>query len=116
MPYKDADKQREYQKLWSRRLPKATKQKNRQMFNDRRAGKRAIINEYKQMKGCFKCGIDNPVVLDFHHKDPSQKEINISRLVDGNWSLLRIQKEVDKCEVVCANCHRIIHHEMRSLV
>ena len=115
MPYKDKEKQREYQKLWTRKLPKITKENNSQRVNERRNAKRGIIREHKRLTGCFMCGINNPVVLEYHHKDPKLKEYNINYFVAGNWSMKKIQSEVDKCEVVCANCHRIIHHEDKTL-
>ena len=55
------------------------------------------------------CGYDRcQWALDFHHLDPSQKEFGIS--MDGitrSWE--RVQKELDKCVLVCSNCHREIH-------
>jgi hypothetical protein len=57
----------------------------------------------KDMK-CMDCGNDNPVVLDFDHRD--NKEFNIgSSLRRYKWNT--IQNEIEKCDVRCANCHRI---------
>src|SRR5574341_613506 len=50
-----------------------------------------------------------PCVYDFHHFDPSQKDINIGNKM--GWSLKRLMKELDKCIMLCANCHRIRHNE-----
>jgi hypothetical protein len=55
---------------------------------------------------CVKCGETDPVVLEFNHIDPSTKKKNVSQLMRYNWST--IQKEIDKCECVCANCHKRI--------
>ncbi len=55
------------------------------------------------------CGITDPIVLDFHHRDPSEKKTNVARFGRGGWSLKRIDEEIAKCEVVCANCHRRLH-------
>ena len=64
--------------------------------------------EYKGGK-CSKCGYDKcPDALDFHHVDESQKEFNLSH--NGHcraWET--VKKELDKCILVCANCHREIH-------
>lgn len=58
---------------------------------------------------CITCGYDRcQAALDFHHIDPTQKEFGISK--DGitrSWE--KIQKELDKCVLVCSNCHREIH-------
>lgn len=62
--------------------------------------------EYKGGK-CEICGYDRYFgALDFHHKDPSQKDFNIS---GGTRSFENMKKEVDKCIMVCSNCHREIH-------
>ncbi|MDP2655615.1 MAG: hypothetical protein Q8P17_03730 [bacterium] len=71
------------------------------------------INEYKTQSGCGRCGITDPRVLDFHHKKGEDKLFSIGgfrRAVGFD----RIKKEVEKCEVLCANCHRIAHDEDRS--
>jgi len=64
---------------------------------------------YKQQFSCTKCGYDhNIVALDFHHTDPTQKDFNISKcrnLVLND----RIKAELDKCVVICSNCHREEH-------
>jgi len=52
---------------------------------------------------------DDYACLDFHHRDPTKKEITISKAIDAGWSRERILKELEKCDVVCANCHRKIH-------
>lgn len=69
------------------------------------------IKNYKAKKGCTKCGISDTRVLDLHHKKTSDKEFTISSFVGISFD--RIEKEVSKCEVICANCHRILHYEKR---
>lgn len=51
------------------------------------------------------CGEADPIVLEFDHVR-GEKADNISRMVHGTRSIAAIQAEIDKCEVVCANCHR----------
>jgi hypothetical protein len=63
------------------------------------------IKEIKEVKGCIDCGINNHIVLDFDHiKD---KKYNVSRMIHDGFIWAAIKKEISKCEVVCANCHRI---------
>ncbi len=55
---------------------------------------------------CVDCGISYPYyVMDFDHREEKTTEIN--KLVKGGPSLKTLQKEIDKCDVVCSNCHRI---------
>lgn len=67
-----------------------------------------VVNEYKK-DGCAKCGEKRIYVLDFHHIDPSTKDNTITRM-STKYSLDRLKKEIDKCVVLCANCHREFHH------
>ena len=68
--------------------------------------KRAFIDA--QRKCCAKCGETRSYVLDFHHIDPSEKSFTIGTLRKGSEEAL--QKEIDKCVCLCANCHREFHH------
>lgn len=58
---------------------------------------------------CSRCGYNKCVTaLEFHHKDGSEKEFGISdRDIVLDW--IKIKQELDKCEVLCANCHREEH-------
>jgi len=59
---------------------------------------------------CVRCGYDKYVgALDFHHLDPSKKEITISSYSRG-WK--HIKAELDKCIILCANCHREEHKKV----
>ena len=63
------------------------------------------LSEIKEASGCTDCGVKNPIVLDFDHlKD---KRYNVSRMIHDGFSWAAIKKEIAKCEVVCANCHRV---------
>jgi hypothetical protein len=73
----------------------------------RKKVKRELV-EYKKGK-CIHCGYDRCVeALHFHHKDPNEKDFGISANGD-TLSLDRLKKEVDKCDLVCSNCHAEIH-------
>lgn len=54
---------------------------------------------------CVDCGETNPVVLEFDHVR-GEKDFHIGKASTYNISLRRLQAEIDKCEVRCANCHR----------
>lgn len=53
---------------------------------------------------CVDCENDDPLVLEFDHKDDSGKEYDIAEM--HCLSVTRIKKEIEKCDVRCANCHK----------
>lgn len=69
---------------------------------------------FKATLKCTMCEEDHPATLDFHHIDPNEKEYSIDRLV-RNCSWKNIKMELEKCVVLCANCHRKHHHDERIL-
>ena len=65
--------------------------------------------EYKGGK-CEKCGYNKcDGALHFHHLDPTEKSFSISQINLGYITLEEITKEIDKCQLLCANCHAEIH-------
>jgi hypothetical protein len=57
---------------------------------------------------CADCGVTNPIVLEFHHGLGVQdKQFEVSRMVTQGYTWPRIEREIAKCIVLCANCHRI---------
>ncbi|MBI4057790.1 hypothetical protein HY405_00500 [Candidatus Microgenomates bacterium] len=67
--------------------------------------KREVINALK-MVPCADCGKEYPYyVMDFDHRNTKEKLGDISHAM--SWSIEKIKREVRKCDVVCANCHRI---------
>lgn len=68
------------------------------------------IESLKAYCKCAKCGQSRGYVLDFHHKDPLSKEDTIAQLISSNVSLSKIKEEIDKCVILCANCHREFHY------
>ena len=72
---------------------------------------RAKVNEVKTTAGCSKCGYNRCAgALEFHHIQDNKEE-NIGVLV-GKRNSEKLWKEIEKCIVVCANCHREIHYEL----
>lgn len=73
--------------------------------------KRRLIARYKRMKGCSICGIKVPAVLDLHHERGDRKFwLGSVQAVSGH-TLDEVRAELRKCEVLCANHHRIITTE-----
>ncbi|MBU4348353.1 HNH endonuclease [Patescibacteria group bacterium] len=57
---------------------------------------------------CIECGWQgNQAALQFHHTDPSKKDFIIGNVANKNWE--KIKKELEKCILLCANCHMIKH-------
>lgn len=79
----------------------------------RRDKLKILAVNYKGGK-CSKCGYDECMgALEFHHLDPSKKDFGLSvRGITRSWD--KIKKELDKCILVCANCHREIHYAERT--
>jgi hypothetical protein len=53
---------------------------------------------------CIDCGEADPVVLEFDHRDRSEKRANVSRLLANGWATVLC--EIEKCDIRCVNCHR----------
>ena len=60
---------------------------------------------------CLRCKIKDKRVLDFHHE--GNKKISVGQLRKAGYSIETILKEINKCILLCANCHRIHHWEER---
>jgi len=74
---------------------------------------RALLSEIKLERGCADCSYRGaPEALDFDHLPGSDKRRNVGAMLGYSWEA--ILSEVDKCEVVCANCHRIRTHDRRG--
>ena len=68
------------------------------------------IDDLKSSLKCAKCGDSRFYVLDFHHKDPKEKDNTIARLTANQASEERLNQELQKCICLCANCHREFHY------
>lgn len=78
--------------------------------DDRRRDLREWITQVKRdSEGCGNCAEERPILLDFHH--PGEKEGTIARMVSTGQSVESIRSEIDRCELLCANCHRRLHHD-----
>lgn len=90
---------------------------NKQKYIDKskrwRHERRDSLAALKKTLSCAHCEENHPAVLEFHHEDPKKKEGSISKLA-LEWADERLRKELDKCTVLCANCHRKLHYSMRA--
>ncbi len=67
----------------------------------------------KKGLSCVECGESRYWVLDFHHKERSEKEDNLGTILFSKGKVA-FQKELKKCIVLCSNCHRDLHHKERN--
>ena len=85
-------------------------ERNRQSYIDgaaaRKVRNRDHIRQIKMKSTCADCGLADWRVLEFDHLPGTVKDKGIANIL-GGWSIARIDKEIAKCEIVCANCHRI---------
>lgn len=95
---------------------KAYYEKNKDRHRESRARRRDVyrkiaqdyVNRSKIDKPCTDCGkVYLPVVMDYDHLPGFEKSANVSSLVQKGMAISKIQEEIAKCELVCANCHRI---------
>jgi len=71
----------------------------------RRLRVRDMVFEYLCSHPCIDCGETNIIVLEFDHRDPKTKRFDVMSATHGH-SWKTILKEIKKCDVVCANCHK----------
>ncbi len=96
-------------KVYKRKKCKACKQLTQ---NQRRYKIRDWLTQFKQGKKCKDCGFSDHRALSFHHRDPSQKSYNVCSMT--GWSVEAIKVEIEKCDILCCNCHMIHEHEVRK--
>lgn len=82
---------------------------HRKANKERKQQIREQINTYKNDLKCNRCGYEDSRALQFHHIDDN-KEFSICDAPTMGYSWEKIQKEINKCEVLCANCHQIHHY------
>ena len=88
------------------------KEKETKRIKKRDEDLRKWLFEYKSNQSCKKCGFNkHAAALDFHHRDPLQKDITISKMISDSYSKENILKEIQKCDILCSNCHRIFHYK-----
>jgi hypothetical protein len=92
--------------------------RNKEAEKERIANRKKDIREWyvelKSTLSCEQCGQNHPATLQFHHLNPNEKEIGLGSVVSQGWSKERIKSEIDKCMVLCANCHFIHHWDERN--
>ena len=97
----------DYKREYSKTHPDKVSSHNKKRKKKTKIRNLRYVFEYFKTHPCVDCGETNPVVLEFDHKNPNNKTIEVSKLIMGVAGLDTLQTEMDKCDVRCANCHRV---------
>lgn len=91
----------------SRRRKDGLQSECKQCQLTRKETNRQWLKTYKATLVCEICGESCFICLDFHHIDTTQKDCTVA--ITAECSITRAKQEIDKCRVLCANCHRKLH-------
>jgi hypothetical protein len=86
-------------------LSKKDKKKRKLAVKEKANRNRQFVWDYLKEHPCVDCNEKNVIVLEFDHL--KNKEHNVSNMTSAGYSIKSLLKEISKCEVRCANCHRI---------
>lgn len=114
MPYKDKSVRKSKHKEYSRKHYEENKEKTKRRTKEVKEEQKAEWYRFKAGLSCQTCGFSHVAALDFHHEDPTTKEGNVHRFI-SNGQFAKAYEEIKKCIVLCANCHRIYHHDEKVL-
>ena len=101
-----------YCKSCSKELRKKHYTKNRKVEKSNnkayKISRQRFLFEFLLDNPCKSCGETNPVLLDFHHKNSDRKSFTITSNQGLCKSEQKLQEEINKCDILCSNCHRLI--------
>jgi len=105
-------KRKESQSKMKKRIKNRLKEQDKAKKRRSRFKQKCV--DYKGGK-CAICGYDKCLAaLDFHHVNPTLDDIRISKIFPFKFNVM-IQKELDKCILLCSNCHREFHSGLTDL-
>ena len=113
MAYKDPKDQAAAAKRHYEANKEKIKARSKKRNKESRKRNKEYIRFVKSLHKCIDCGEDNPVLLEFDHVR-GEKRGNISDMANQAYCIDTIQKEIEKCEVRCSNCHRQVTYERRE--
>ncbi len=106
----NSEKVKAYRKAYRQRPGAKEKQKAR--MRKRLEEQKTWLLEYKKTHPCEKCGESHVACINFHHRNPKNKKFYISARSRRGFGTLK--KEITKCQVLCANCHRKLHWSLKD--
>lgn len=105
MPFKDPKRKAAQHKIYMRGWYQRNKKKHQRLVRRRHKAILDYLRTYKANHPCVDCGEPDPIVLDFDHVN-GKKESGLARVATLGWGWEKIKKEIAKCVIRCANCHR----------
>jgi len=94
-------------RIYSQNMDPEKRNKRHNISRKKRIRKLQLkILEFLATQKCSHCSETDPVVMEFDHLNPTTKEISVSEAIDRCFSWKRVKAEIDKCQILCANCHR----------
>ena len=117
MPFRDksryqSEEWKEYQRNYQRSWHQLHREKRLAKLYERKKAIHEYVQNIKSQLCCVDCGGRHPATLQFHHLNAEDKMFNVSDAVRDGVCLDIIKKEIEKCIVLCANCHLIRHFNM----
>ena len=105
----------EYMRWWRReRQTEEAREAERERVRARKKVVREWYREYKASLKCTECGECRPECLDFHHENVKEKKFSVAGMQSKGFTIERIKEEIEKCIVLCCNCHRAHHARERQ--
>lgn len=77
--------------------------------SERRAKLLAWIKTLKPPFNCKGCGGFHPATLEFHFSENRKKDYSVLDALQRAYSIKKVQKDIDECRILCANCHKKLH-------
>jgi len=113
MPIKDPEERKRRQRTYSAKFYANNKELSIARVKAQHLKNKKKWDAYKATLTCSACGFSHPAALDFHHTDPATKTASVHTLV-GDRRYAAAREEIKKCVVLCANCHRVHHHNKQK--
>lgn len=96
-------------KKWQKENKELYYATRKKKYNERKR----FLTDYKKKLKCQICREGDPACLVFHHRNPKEKDFYIACSIWGH-SVETLMDEIDKCDVLCANCHAKLHYHLKK--
>lgn len=101
------EQKREYERNWYKTIGAEKRKAANKKWEDKQVEN---YKEFKKTLKCSRCEETHPACLQFHHLDPNTKDGDISVMM-RRVSLKKLKEEIEKCIILCANCHVKEHYK-----